>query len=131
VGGTDCNEDSNEENPIDRENHIDRVNHDGSYHGYGIIGGIMILNINKMNQENWLKLVINELIVYRNKNNNNNNNNNNNSIKWNAKLNDQDIFNAIIINIPHIGIYLCIYLSNSIYASNSIYYSIIIVKFVL
>ena len=77
-------------------NSTNAVNHDGSYHGYGLIGGIMCLRIDRMKEIDWPSLFVQTFIEYRGGSN------------WKAQLNDQDIFNAVFTMLPqHLYILPC------------------------
>jgi len=69
------------------------VLHDGSYHGYGIIGGIMLIHLDRIQDrylgERWLDVAADSVAKYRSE-----------RPDWKVKLNDQDIFNVMFTTHP-------------------------------
>lgn len=62
----------------------DNVNHDGLYHGYGIIGGVMLFNLTRIANMTFIDDIISNLTTYAGFKDKN----------WAPRLNDQDIFNV-------------------------------------
>ena len=61
------------------------VNHDGTYHGYGIIGGVMLFNLTRIGNMSYIDNIISNLTAYAD---------NFKDMKWEPSLNDQDVFNV-------------------------------------
>ena len=72
----------------------EHFNLDDQYHGNGIIGGIMLFNLTTMWAAKWEDRWKGELIKYIQSSGSSN------GEKWVPKLNDQDIFNAILSRQP-------------------------------
>ena len=60
-------------------------NHDGTYHGYGIIGGVMLFNLTRIANMSYIDNIISNLTAYAD---------NYKDKKWEPSLNDQDVFNV-------------------------------------